>query len=67
MKTSWIKLSFGKSFFGNGGFQDMFVYQPIFSTLDLKEGKGTEYSIVWKLREMIKAALEQLYKVLPLK
>ena len=45
----------------------MFVYQPIFSTLDLKEGKGTEYSIVWKLREMIKAALEQLYKVLPLK
>lgn len=67
MKTFWIKLSFGKSFFGNGGFQDMFVYQPIFSTLDLKEGKGTEYSIVWKLREMIKAALEQLYKVLPLK
>ena len=67
MRTFWIKLSFGKSSFGNGGFQDMFVYQPIFSTLDLKEGKGTEYSIIWKSKELIKSTLEQLYKVLPLK
>ena len=30
------------------GSQNMFVYQPAFSVLELKIEKGTEYIIVWK-------------------
>ena len=33
---SWLIL------FGDDGFQNMFVYQPILNTLELKEDKGTD-------------------------
>ena len=39
----------------------MFVYQPTFSTLDLKEHKGTEYIIAWKSKKLFKFRLDQLY------
>ena len=38
----------GKDFFGDDGFQNMFVYQPIFNILKLKEDKDAEYVISWK-------------------
>ena len=34
----------GRNFFGDDGFESMFVYQPAFNTLEL----GTEYVISWK-------------------
>ena len=39
------------------------IYQPIFSRLDLKEDKGTEYTIAWKSKVLFKSRLEPLYKV----
>ena len=40
----------GKSFFGDEGCQNMFVYQPTFSILGLKEDKSNEKIIFgnWK-------------------
>ena len=38
----------GKCFFGDNGFQNMFLYQPTFNMLQLKRDTGTEYVIVWK-------------------
>ena len=35
----------GKNFFGGDVFQNMFVYQPIFNTLESKKDKGTGYVI----------------------
>ena len=43
----------GMSFFGGDGFQNMFVYQPAFSTLNLKEGKGSEYVKDSKTKKII--------------
>ena len=31
--------------FGNDGFQNMFVYQPVLSMLEFKQDKGTKYII----------------------
>ena len=41
------------SFFGGDGFQNMFVYQPAFSTMNLKEGKGSEYVKDSKTKKII--------------
>ena len=38
----------GKNLFGDDGFQNIFVYQPTFNTLELKKDKGTEFVIDWK-------------------
>ena len=35
-----------KNFFGDDGFQNMFVYQPTLDTLKLKNDKGTDYVLV---------------------
>ena len=35
-------------FFGDDGFQNIFVYQPTFNMLELKEDKSTEYVVGWK-------------------
>ena len=40
-----ISCFLGMNFYGNYSFQNMFVYQPVFRILDLKEGKGTEYIV----------------------
>ena len=35
-------------FTSDDGSQNMFVYQPTFNVLDLKNHEGTEYIISWK-------------------
>ena len=40
----------------------MFVYQPIFSMLDLKEDKDTDYIPAWKSERLFKSRFESLYK-----
>ena len=35
----------GKNFSGGDVFQNMFVYQPIFNTLESKKDKGTGYVV----------------------
>ena len=40
----------------------MFVYQPTFTTLDLKKDKDTEYIVAQKSKELFKSRLEPLYK-----
>ena len=44
-KISGIKQ---KYFFGDDGFQNMFVYQPKLDILELKKDKGTNYVLSWK-------------------
>ena len=36
----------GKKCFSDYIFQNMFVYQPTLNTLELKEDKGTDYTIM---------------------
>ena len=50
-----------KTFFGCDGFQNMFVYQPTFNMLELKEDKGTEYITAWKSEGLSKSRLYPLY------
>ena len=39
----------------------MFVYQPPFNMLELKEEKGTEYITAWKSEGLSKSRLYPLY------
>ena len=48
LKTYDLIHFLGKIFFGDDGFQNMFVYQPTFNPLELKIEKGTDYVIGWK-------------------
>ena len=48
MKTHDLSYFFSKNFFGDYGFQNMFVYQPVFSKLELEKYKGNDYVIGWK-------------------
>ena len=48
-------------FFCNNGFQNTFVYQPTLNTLDLKEDKGTDHVIGWKLEGVYTSKLKPLY------
>ena len=40
-KNIWLQF-FLAIFFGNDGFQNIFVYQPTLNRLELEENKGTE-------------------------
>ena len=51
----------GKNFFGDDGFQNIFVYQPTFNTLELKKGKGTEFVIGWKSKGVYNSKLTPPY------
>ena len=42
----------------------MFVYQPIFNTLKLKENKGAKYVIGWKWKGVYTSKLIPLYTVI---
>ena len=48
LQTLNLNYFLGRYFFDDDGFQNMFVYQPIFNTFDLKKDKGTEYVIGWE-------------------
>ena len=50
-----------KYFFGDDGFQNMFVYEPILDTLDLKKDKGTDYIFSWKSKVVYTSKLKSLY------
>ena len=51
----------GKSFFGNDGFQNIFVRQPTLDTLELKKDKGTDYALSWKSKRVYAFKLKPLY------
>ena len=44
-----------KFFFGDDGFQNMFVYQPTFNMLELKIDIGTEYVTGWKSKALFES------------
>ena len=43
-----ISYFLGKNVFDDNGFQNIFVYQPPFSMLKLKEHKDARYMVAWK-------------------
>ena len=52
----------GKNFFGNDGFQNMFVYQLTFiNTLNLRKGKGTDNVVGWKSKDLFEVKLLSLH------
>ena len=44
----------------NYGSQIMFLYEPTFKVLELKNNKGTEYIINWKSKGAYKSKLKAL-------
>ena len=48
-------------FFGDDGLQSVFVYQLTFKTIELKEGKVTEYVICWESKGVYTSTLIPLY------
>ena len=50
-----------KFFFGDGGSQNMFVYQPTLDTLELQKEKGNGYVLSWKSKGLYPFELEPLY------
>ena len=49
LSAKYYSFFVGRIYFtSNDGSQDMFVYQPTFNVLGLKNDKSTEYSIKWK-------------------
>ena len=48
LQTFDLSIFLIKFFFSDDGFQNMFVYQPTFNMLELREDKGTVYVIGWK-------------------
>ena len=47
----------GKNFWGDDGSQNMLVYQPAFSTLQLNKDKGIDYVISWKSKGVYSSIL----------
>ena len=60
----WFKFFFiCKNFYGDKDFQNMFAYQPKFSSLVLKEDKGIEHIIACKPKVLFKIELYPLYNI----
>ena len=59
MKLEAFDLSYfhGKFLFGDDGFQNVLIYQPTFNTLELKKGKGTDYVIGWKSKDLFESKI----------
>ena len=62
LKTYDLIQFLGKIFFGDDGFQNMFVYQPTFNMLELKIDKGTDYVIGWKSKGVCNFKLVELHE-----
>ena len=58
---TWFKYFLGKVLFIDDKFQNIFVYKQTFNTLELKEDKGTEDAIGWKLKGVYVSKLILLY------
>ena len=65
LQTFDLSCLLGKNVFGDDGFQNIFVYQPTFNMLELKEYKGTEYIISWESKGLFKSSLKPLFNPLP--
>ena len=49
LKTNEYNFFLGRLYFtNNDGFQNTFLYQPTLATLELKNGKVTDYVLRWK-------------------
>ena len=48
LETNDLSYYLGKNIFGDDGSQNMFVYQPNLSTLQLKKDKDINYVLTWK-------------------
>ena len=60
LKTHVLSCFLGKILFDDDDFQNIFVYQPTFNTLELKKDKSTKHVIGWKSKGLVKS------KILPL-
>ena len=62
-KVITLNLSYviGKKIFSDDGFQNMFVYQPTFHVLYVKDDKSTEHVIAWKSKGLYASKLIRLY------
>ena len=63
LKTFDLNFFLGKNIFGDDVFQNMFIYQPAFNTLELQEDKSAEYVIRWKSKGVYTFKLTLLYIV----
>ena len=61
LETYELSHFLGKNLYGNGGSQNMSVYQPTIITLELKVNKSTEYAIGWKSKGLHKSKLLPFY------
>ena len=61
LQTHDLSCFLGEIFFGDEDSQIIFVYQPTRDTLELKKGKGTDYVLSWKSKEVYTSKLKQLY------
>ena len=61
LETHDLSYFVGENFFRGDGFQNMFVYQLTFFTLELKVNKNTEYVVGWKSKGLYKSNLFPLY------
>ena len=50
-------------FFGDDGFQNMFVYQPKLDTLNFKKDKSTGYNLSWKSKGVFTSKFKPLCTV----
>ena len=51
----------GKKYFGDHGFQNIFVYQSTLDPLELRKHKGTDYVLSWKPKGVYTFKLKSLY------
>ena len=66
-KVITLNLSYviGKKNFSDDGFQNIFVYQPTFHMLYLKDDMSNEHVTAWKSKEVYASKLIRLYCFLP--
>ena len=62
LQTHVLSYFYG-NFFGDDGFQNMFVYQLTLDILELKEEKGIDYVTAWKSKGVYTSKLTPLYTV----
>ena len=51
----------GKNIFAYDGSQNIFVFEPTLNTLELKQDKGTGYTLRWKSKGVYTSKLKSLY------
>ena len=67
LQTHDLSCFLGRKFYGDDGFQNIFVYQPLFSMLELRKDKGTDYAFGWKSKGFLESKLLLLHSILDTK